>query len=244
MHHFIVMHFFFLYISLKPTHNVMKKLITMLAILSASFTAAQEIDLGVKGGLTIAADMISPGDQYKSRPLPGYYGGVFVAVPIQDKISVQLEGSYVEGKGVFRREYTLGPATINGKSNAVLKYINVPLLLKYNVTEKTAIQLGGFYNFVLGVSAIQSADVKQTSNGMPIPSKSFTNRETDLNHEHKTEFYGILAGVEHKLNDDLKLELRYSYGLGDFGTDAFKAKHENQKYTPASIQLGIAYSLF
>jgi hypothetical protein len=114
----------------------MKKIIlTAAAVFAFSFANAQDMKLGVKGGLN--SSTLSGVDGAKS--LIGLNIGGFVEFKVSDKFSVQPELLY-SMQGV-KTDMTLK-----------LNYINIPVIAKYAVAEKFNLQAGPQIGFLVSAN--------------------------------------------------------------------------------------------
>lgn len=115
----------------------MKKIMlaTALTVIGLVNVKAQEIKLGVKGGLNFA----SVSGNYTASPetVTAFNFGAMAEIPITSKFSFQPEALF-SGQGF----------SINN-SVAALNYLNIPLMGKYYVTKGLSIEAGPQIGFLL-----------------------------------------------------------------------------------------------
>ncbi|MGI4873500.1 MAG: porin family protein [Janthinobacterium lividum] len=115
----------------------MKKVLLSLALLAGITSAAHAqsgaFKYGVKGGFSLSS---YTGNQagYSAGYKPGFTAGVLVNYGLNDNLSLQLEGLYSQ-KGCFIDDYSRTSAGNQLQYRSTLQYIDVPLLVKYNIGE-------------------------------------------------------------------------------------------------------------
>jgi hypothetical protein len=193
----------------------MKKFSTILCIMFfASVGAfAQGVSGGIKAGLNLANQTYS-GNGYTTSPsfLPGLHGGVYLTAMFSEHLGLQPEVLY-SGQGAKSGDYKLQMA-----------YVNVPVLVRYNVNSLLSFHAGPQLGFLM------SAKGKVSSGS------------TDLKDEFKSTDLSLAAGVGIDLPIKLNFSFRFVQGLSnianiDDNVDNVKAKN----YT---LQLSVGYKLF
>ncbi|MBX2843750.1 MAG: PorT family protein [Flammeovirgaceae bacterium] len=176
------------------------KLIVGLSFLLGSLfatvtTYAQGPSVGLKGGLNYSSLQVENVSNESSRL--GFHAGLAAKFPITDVLNIQPEIVY-SNKGV-EAEYDL--AIFEGKNKLNLNYIDVPVLLVFDIAEVFNIHAGVYGSYLL--------DAKVKSDG------DFGNGSTDLQKEDFNEFdYGASFGGGVDLGR-VELGIRYNRGFRD-----------------------------
>jgi len=158
-----------------------KLLIFLLAVGFSATTFAQGIDLGIKAGVNFAS--ISDATGLDNRT--GFVVGAFAGAKLNDNLGVQADLLYSQQGAEFD----------GGKID--LNYVNVPVVLKYFVTETIHVHAGPQFGFIV------DDNVANVFNDIDagIDSKSF-------------DLTGVL-GVGVDLPMGIRLDGRYNFGLTD-----------------------------
>lgn len=225
----------------------MKKTLFIVLFLLTFFTGtfylkranAQNTWLGVKGGLSIPSLQGGNTEQtegYKSRFGPDF--GIFGYKDLSDHWAIQVELSYVSQGGIKKGIQVLDPTMLTGlpvpegttlyanfKSEAIMNYIELPILAKYTIPLKKTYKfyIDGGPNFGYLVSAKnQTSGTSQIyldpAGQQPVPdvpAQDFK-AETDIKNDLKKMNVGITGGVGISRTlgpGDLILDVRGSYGF-------------------------------
>src|SRR5262245_36351696 len=119
-----------------------KVLLSSFVMVLAVYSYGQGISGGVKAGMNLANQKYSfDGISLDTKAKPGIHGGVFVLAMINEKFGVQPELLYsMQGsKWDFDGD--------DGKFK--FDYINIPVLLRYNITEMISIHAGPQIGFLM-----------------------------------------------------------------------------------------------
>ena len=176
-----------------------KVLLTALAVFAFSFANAQDTKYGVKGGLNMSSNS---GDGLKS--ITSFHLGGFAQFKMNDKFAIQPELLY-SAQGAKSDFGTLN-----------LKYINIPVMAKYNVADAFSIEAGPQIGFLMSAT-FASVDYKDQCNS------------TD---------FGFNLGAGYDLNETMSLGLRYTMGLTNVDKDV-AGQASNSKNS--NIQLSFGY---
>lgn len=181
----------------------MKKLIlSALAIFALTTTNAQSNDgasFGLKGGVNFSN--LYTNDVDDNNILTSFHAGIFVTLPITSFIAIQPEVLYSR-KGA---ELVYNNAFVQGNAQFRLNYLEVPLLLKVNLTERFNIQAGPYVAYLI------DADVKNKSgNG------GFDFDQNLDNSDFNKFDYGLSAGLGFDF-DSFGIGVRYNYGMANVG---------------------------
>ena len=181
----------------------MKKVLLALLFAVSISTIQAQVHFGVKGGVNFAN--VTNSDGGKTRI--GFNGGVQVGIPVSEQISVQPEVVY-SSQGVKGDD----------DMQAILNYINVPVLLQYNNPSGFFAHTGPQLGF------LTSAKLKQGS------------QELDVKDAFKSTDFSWAFGAGYVLPSGFGFNGRYNLGLSKIedGQDAGSSKN-------SVFQLGIFY---
>lgn len=241
---------------MKKTIYTASILMTLLiGMIQPTHAIAQEIWLGIKGGLSIPE--LSGGNTpqskgYKSRTGPDF--GFLAYHDLSDHFALQVELSYVSQGGVKKGVQILNPSMLTGlpvpagtplyanfKTEAIMNYLEIPLLVKYTIpvfkTHRFYIDAGPNFGYLVnaktkssGVSQIylDQAETQPVGvGGQPLPAQDFK-AETDIKSDLKKMNIGITggAGISRTWGPgDLILDLRGSYGFTNVQKDPVNGKN-------------------
>ncbi|CAC9976786.1 PorT family protein [Flavobacterium sp. WLB] len=158
-------------------------------------------EFGVKGGFNMS-NLISDGDNEPTdeNVLYGFNAGVYATLPISDFVAIQPEILFTT-KG---SEFEYNNAFASGNAKFKLNYIEVPLLVRVNITKNFNVHAGGYASYLVSS--------KVTGNG------DFDFDE-DVDTDDLNKFdAGIAAGVGVDFNP-ISIGLRYNYGLTTVGKE-------------------------
>jgi len=165
----------------------MKKLwIALLVVFTTAGVSAQGLDLGIKAGVNFAS--ISDASGLDNRT--GFVAGFFVGGKFNDKIGIQADLLYSQ-QGA---EFSLGDFNLD--------YINVPIVLKYYLTDNLNVQVGPQFGVLIN-------DEAQTVVGETI--NDIATNNFDLT---------AVVGLGLDIPFGLRLDGRYGFGLSDVSKDA------------------------
>ena len=180
----------------------------MLIICSVSFS--QGLTFGIKGGATLNK---LTGKSFKEEFSFGYHAGVFATLGMGGKLSLQPE---VLLNQVNTDTATSFSSVYHFKSNIQLKYLTIPILLNYNLSNLFALQVGPQFGILLD----------KNKNALQNGQAAFKNGD-----------FSMLGGIQLKL---LKFRVygRYAIGLSDISNITNSDKWKSQ-----SVQLGVGIAL-
>lgn len=116
----------------------MKKNLTIIGIFLCSiFSAQMAPKYGIKAGVTLA----NVDSEIDYSTIPGYYGGFFANLSLGGKLSLQPEILY-SAKGCKRKT-----SSSNVRYN--FDYIDIPIMLQYNFTDRFYAELGPQFGFLI-----------------------------------------------------------------------------------------------
>ena len=200
----------------------MKKTILSLSIITLAVVSANaQVKFGLKAGLNLAsytgkdASLLGPGKEGKLD----FNGGGLVNIGLSKSFSLQPE-VFFSGQGT-----RLDVGSLTGAGEFDVDYVNVPLLLKYNLTKGFAVEAGPQVGLL--ISAIGKS---YTSGQSAINEKSYFN----------TMDYSIAFGISYLTDANLGFDARYNWGLSK---DLLNGPSNPYKLFGSVFQLG-AYYMF
>jgi len=187
----------------------MKKLIlTTLSLVAFTFSNAQTNDdtatgasFGVKGGANFSN--LYTEDVDDNNVLTCFNVGFFVTMPITEFLAIQPEVLYSR-KGA---ELVYNNAFATGTAKFKLNYIEVPVLLKINLTKNFNVHAGPYFAYLI------DGDVTNESS-----SGNFDFEENLSNDDFNKFDYGLSAGLGFDF-DSFGIGARYNYGLAKVGKE-------------------------
>ncbi|WP_343614408.1 porin family protein [Flavobacterium sp.] len=159
-----------------------------------------ETEFGVKGGFNMSNLYNNGDDVDDNNILYGFNAGVYATLPISDFVAIQPELLFTT-KGA-KLEYN--SALFNGDAKFKLNYIELPLLVRVNITKNFNVHAGGYASYLVSskVTGSGDADFEQTID------------TDDLNKFDA----GISAGIGVDFNP-VSIGVRYNYGLTTVGKE-------------------------
>jgi hypothetical protein len=185
------------------------KLLAAIAITGLSLTNVQaqtnssndESHFGIKGGVNFS-NIVSE-DIDDNNVLTSFNAGVYGNFPVGDILSIQPEILYSRKGG----ELTYDNAFATGATQFKLNYIEVPLLLKVNITDNLSVHAGPYFAYLI------DAQVKNDANGDAL------DFEDNYNNDDFNKFdAGISAGIGFDFNS-IGIGARYNYGFTTIGKE-------------------------
>jgi hypothetical protein len=174
----------------------MKKIISILIIsmICSTIGLAQGVSFGVKGGVNFASINFSGDFSPDVKSKVGFHTGVFVSLMLSDKIGIQPEALYsIQGTKIdistYDQQYNLA-------------YINVPILLRYNLNDMISLHAGPQIGLLLSAE------------------EEFDGSTTDIKDSLKGTDMGIAVGGEVDLPAKLGFGVRYVIGLSNLEDDS------------------------
>ncbi len=175
----------------------MKKLVLVLFLATAGITHAQFIQFGVKGGVNFA-NIKSDKIDYSNRT--SYHVGALLEISVFQNMTFQPELLYsVQG------------AEQSGKPTIDLKYVNVPMMLKfYLISNKLSIEAGPQFGFLV---------------------------DNNLNKTYEAEDFDFSAGGGLALNltRSIFVQARYMVGMSEL------SKKAEAKNSTIQVSLGLKF---
>ena len=198
----------------------MKKiLIAAIALFIGSGAFAQDVRVGIKAGANLSTVTSAPVD---TKMKLGFHIGGFLEFKFSDVLSLQPELLYsTQGaKYVFIRWYS-DVQFGNVSDSRTIDYINVPVLLKINITEGFSAEIGPQIGFLIGTRWEKKRD------GVLIESGSIMKicNTVDVT---------ALAGLSYAFAENFIVSARYGLGLTKILSEEGNSKN-------SVIQLSVGY---
>lgn len=190
----------------------MKKVLSLLTFFSliAIGSYAQGVSGGLKLGLNLANQTISASGFTTSPSFrPSLHAGGYLTLMISSKLGVQPEVLY-SGQGAKQGEYTLK-----------LNYIAVPVLVRFNITDRFNIHAGPQIGILAGAKAKMGSESE------------------DVKDQFKSTDIGLAAGLGVDLPMGLNFGFRFVKGMSNISADSDDAKYKNY-----NLQFSVGYKLF
>lgn len=187
--------------------NSIKTVATLAIIIGLGFTTIQaqintgDSQFGVKGGVNFSNMYID--DVHDNNVLTSFSAGIFYLIPITDFAAFQPEIIYSR-KG---SELTYNNAFVTGKAQFKLNYIEVPLLVKGNLSKNISVHAGPYIAYLLDAKVVNKSD------------GATYNFEDNLNNDNFNKIdVGLSAGIGLDF-DIIGIGARYNYGLTNVGKE-------------------------
>ena len=184
------------------------KLLAAIAFTGLSFSSIQaqtnssnETQFGVKGGVNFSNIYDTEVDD--NNVLTSFNAGFYATLPVGDIISIQPEILYSRKGG----ELNYDNAVATGTAQFRLNYLEVPVLLKVNITENLNVHAGPYFAYLI------DAEVNNDANGEAI------DFEDAYDNDDFNKFdVGISGGIGYEFNS-LGIGARYNYGFSTIGKE-------------------------
>jgi len=183
----------------KITHFVIVSIFLFLA--SNASCQLSRSTIGIKGGMNISRLSVNGISDESNRV--GYHFGAFARLGLTKSFAIQPEALFA----VKGAELNFNNAFVTGGALISLKYLDIPVLAVFNITEHLNVHLGPYGSYLIDVSVENKSD----SEGADFES------EVDKDNFKKMD-YGIAAGVGLEFRS-LNLGVRYLKGLSEVGED-------------------------
>lgn len=202
----------------------MKKNILLLVIgLVFGFANAQKIQYGVKAGLSAETLIGNIGGIRNFKSKLGYTLGGFAEYKFAEKFSLQPEVLYSWLGAKSDGTINLGGSKYDVKGVLDLSYLNIPIMVKYYVSDKFNLEFGPQFSFLLDVKSSVTYD-------------GITYKITKESFE--TSDIGLNIGGGYDYTKHISLGARYSFGLKDIQKIS---DNESLKNSVASFTVGYKF---
>ncbi|MFB9110622.1 porin family protein [Flavobacterium gyeonganense] len=201
-------------------------MMTSFGVVSAQSSTVVGPEFGIKGGVNMSNLYSDSDDIDDENALWGFNAGIFAAFPIADKVFIQPEILYTT-KGA---ELDYNVAGVAGTNKFKLNYIEVPLLVRFNLTENFNVHVGGYASYLVNAKLTGEGDIEFDD-------------ELDADDFERFDA-GLSAGVGLDFNP-ISIGLRYNYGLTTIGKEreAFGNTYTFPDAKNSNLSLYLAYKL-
>lgn len=203
-------------------------------LFSPSKVSSQETRFGVKAGLNYSSIVGDLTNGIKFR-FSGH-GGIFLEIKFSEKFAFQPELLYSSQGFQFSSDLFAidgNYPTIDGnrfRTNVQLNYLTVPLLAKFGLGERSSIEFGPQFGFLINqVTKIKNLDELEGA-----PSKS----RSTISGKFQSD-YGIAVGLGIRLSEQFSVSPRFYLGL----RDRLNGAEGNLQNYNATIQVSVHYSV-
>jgi hypothetical protein len=184
-------------------------------------------EFGVKGGFNMSNLYNSDDDVDDENVLYGFNAGVYATLPISDYIAIQPELLFTT-KGA---ELEYNNDLLQGNAKFKLNYIELPLLVRVNITKNFNIQAGGYASYLVSSKVTGDGDID-------------FNEEVDTDDLNKFDA-GLSAGVGVDFSP-ISIGVRYNYGLTTVGkerNDGFGGTYTFPDAKNSNLSVYLSYKL-
>lgn len=216
------------------------KILSIILVCISTFTFAQSnMNLGIRAGvlsagmrgdavnnlsnlLDFSQGMVTPGNR------TGFFAGAYSTIPVSEDLSVE-PGLYYAQKGYELKGALnlkgLNFLGINAKAQLQSQYIDIPVLLKYN--------MGGLQLFAgPQVSYLLKSELRTSAGLLGI---NVLDTKMDATNQFNRWDAGITAGVGYNLSDNINIMASYDYGLTKVDANRNTSAYNN------AIKVGIGF---
>ena len=157
----------------------------------------------------------------------GLYAGVTATFPITESYSIKPELVYNQ-MGAKTDLYDFGGIIGQVSTTTKLDYLSLPIMLQYNLPSNLYLEVGPEFSYMLSAN--------QSLNTIITPS-------TNINMDYLNRFnVGAGVGAGFKINENLGINARYTFGLTGIGkdgnvTDYFLSNSKNN-----NLQVGLDFN--
>lgn len=209
---------------IKKNKKIIKKIFLGLTVLASSLSFAQQF--GVKAGLDLS-DISNTSTAVDTKMKTGLYAGVTATFPITESYSIKPELVYNQ-MGAKTDLYDFGGIIGQVSTTTKLDYLSLPIMLQYNLPSNLYLEVGPEFSYMLSAN--------QSLNTIITPS-------TNINMDYLNRFnVGAGVGAGLKINENLGINARYTFGLTGIGkdgnvTDYFLSNSKNN-----NLQVGLDFN--
>ena len=221
----------------------------MLVVAATTLGFSQQVKFGVKGGVNVtdlngAENGLMNGVNTLNV---GFNVGAFVEYKVQDKLYVQPE-LQLSTQGASSDHYGYDGYS-NTEKRVNLTYLNLPVMVKYEVANKLKLEVGPQFGYALAgnvkydeTGTINNVNLKQNlfkkeTHLVPTGSMGQVGQTTKITiPQYGQRFdFGINFGFSYDLSSDVFLQGRYNLGLSNISIV------KGEKLYNRGVQVGLGY---
>jgi opacity protein-like surface antigen len=178
----------------------MKKVlfIAVVALFGLGNVNAQEVKFGTKVGLNVSK---FTGDTEGFDSKIGFNLGAYAEISLSDKLTFQPELLFSTQGASSEDSFENETFKLTIKAN----YLNIPLMMKYGLTDKFALEFGPQLGFLLSAKG----KAEGTFDGQAI------SEEEDLKDFFKSIDFGLNFGASFDVAENIMIGARYNLGLSN-----------------------------
>ena len=183
----------------------MKKIILLAIVIYLSDIAVAQVQFGVKAGANFSIlHTSSPIPEISYKYLPGFTAGAFMSFPLSGNFFIQPEVVYA-GQGT--------KVKTNFEENTTrLQYINVPVVLRYQIIQRFFAEIGPQAGLLLNARRkVHSADFVPEAANDPLIDKPGDNKDVKQ-YFNSFDLSGV-AGLAYFFTANTGVQLRYNLSL-------------------------------
>jgi len=183
----------------------MKKLLLLVAITLLFINGGAQVQFGIKAGANLANIHLSPTIPYASSNLqPGFDAGVFLNVPLFEHLGLQNELIYSAQGAKFNTNFE--------KFTERLRYLSVPVLLKYDLSSSFFAVIGPQASFLLSArKKVHYADYIPENPGDPLIDQTGDN--VDIKSYFKSVDLSGVIGLGYHFTRDIGAAMVYKHSI-------------------------------
>jgi|TARA_B110000503_G_C6899012_1_gene309914 opacity protein-like surface antigen len=180
--------------------KIMKKVlfIAVVALFGLGNVNAQEVKFGTKVGLNVSN---FTGDTEGFDSKIGFNLGAYAEISLSDKLTFQPELLFSTQGASSEDSFENETFKLTIKAN----YLNIPLMMKYGLTDKFALEFGPQLGFLLSAKG----KAEGTFDGQAI------SEEEDLKDFFKSIDFGLNFGASFDVAENIMIGARYNLGLSN-----------------------------
>lgn len=201
----------------------MKKILLLCVCMATIANTYAAPPIGIKAGLNLANVSVDVSDEIDKTMRPGFYIGAFTTFDLTEKLALQPEILF-SSQG-FKYSYDVD--NVSMKSNNTLNYLNIPILVKYEIIEGLAVNFGPQF----GINLSAKYKDKYESMGETETIKK------DFDGIARCDF-SLALGLEYMITCKLDVSARYNLGLINL------KQHDGIDGQNNVLQIGLGYRIF
>lgn len=190
-----------------------------------------EFGFGIKGGINVSNVYDEEGEGFVADNRVGFYGGVFVSVPLGTYIGLQPEILYSQ-KG-FKGKGTIGGSLLGTSYDfeRTSDYLDIPLQLQIKPIKELTFLVGPQFSYLMNTKD------ELRGNGFEITQEQEEELSTD---NIKKNIFGFVVGAEANISGFL-ISARAGWDItkSDADGDSVSPRYKNQV-----LQFGVGYTFY